>query len=295
MYQVAGMGGYIACFGADGSPTGIGVQNLNFSNTNGLYLTDNSSSGINITENGSGGVHVAESGDGGVNISSSAFVALTAGTQRVNLYTADTMADLNAAPVTPSFGYSSTSPYFGGSNFQQGALYSWNNTYSQWGSIPQNVGYLEVRADYNGTATFNGDSPVTNICPYYPEQPTGLVSNASPTGYAMSPLAILSPGTSIQVYLSPHFTLLATGNAATPNWDYIDTEGTLIVWDAAGTNLLAANWNFNGIQSDTANFTVNLTQNQLIGTDLSLVSDNQILTTTGGIYNISIQANCSWD
>ena len=316
MYQVAGMGGYIACFGADGSPTGIGVQNLNFSNTNGLYLTDNSSSGINITENGSGGItmtggdsvvsmlagqngttptEIAMNGANGFVYFSGQTLQLQLPNQGVYFYTANTPDNLTTANQSGSFGFTSQPHYYGGSTFNKGHIYSWDATYDQWAPITQNIGYLEVRADYNGTATFNGDTPVINVSPYWPDQPVGLVSNASPTGYSMSPLATLNPGTSIQVYLSPHFTLLATGNSATPNWDYVDANGTLVIWDATGDNLLSAYWSFNVIQSDTANFTVDLTQQNLIGTDLSLVNNNQIMTTAGGIYNISIQANCSWD
>lgn len=312
----AGMGGAIITFDNAGAQVQTYLDTPYLGSNAGINIVDHSASGINITENGVGGItmtggdsvvsmlsgqngttptEIVMNGANGIVYFSGQTLELQLPNQGVYFYTANTPDDLTTANQSGSFGFTSQPHYYGGSTFNKGHIYSWDATYDQWAPITQNIGYLEVRADYNGTATFNGDTPVTNVSPYWSDQPVSLVSNASPTGYAMSPLATLSPGTSIQVYLSPHFTLLATGNAATPNWNYVDANGTLVIWDATGTNLLSAYWYFNAIQSDTANFTVDLTQQNLIGTDLSLVSNNQIMTTAGGIYNISIQANCSWD
>jgi hypothetical protein len=77
--------------------------------------------------------------------------------------------------------------------------------------------------------------------------------------------------------------------------DSVDLFITMVVWDLTGANLMAVSYNVSAITQSTV-FTnpVAITQTQLIGSDLSIVS-NVITSAAGGSYNVVMGASLEWD
>ena len=285
-----------------------------YTGTVGISLTDDSTAGMVLTENGSGSIVLRGAANtsgypspvlddtygNGVGLSSIDHITITAGTalgggQQVFLYTSATSGVLPPATGYTAFGYTANSPYSGTSELPQGALWSWNETFGQWGPISQPVGNILVQTYNRAGASYTN----LEVCPWYNAQPVGLVSTAGPRGADIYPFAVLAPGDNIGVSFSQTLQLIAAGTLAVPAWDYVDLTGTITVWDAAGTNLLEASFVANQIRSDTVTTDVTFTQVRNIGLDLGLVTvnttDDSIETAAGGAYNISTNVYASWD
>ena len=209
---------------------------------------------------------------------------------------ADNADNLPGAANTPSFGYTAVDQLPGGSAVNGApAQFVWNDTYAAWQPVPQNIGNVVVQTYNRGSTLFTN----LEVCPWYSGQPVGLVSTAGPWGADIYPFATLASGDNIAVQFGSQLQLLAAGSVAVPGWDYVDINGTVTVWDAAGTNLLEASFSASQIRSDTATTDVTFTQVRIVGSDLALatvnVTDDSIQTTAGGAYNISTNVYASWD
>lgn len=83
-------------------------------------------------------------------------------------------------------------------------------------------------------------------------------------------------------------------------WDMVDVYGTIIVWNADGSELLEANFGL-FVNNSTGNQYLQLGQVALVGTDLSIGATGQggdnsaIHTAAGGLYNVLIRARVEWD
>lgn len=109
---------------------------------------------------------------------------------------------------------------------------------------------------------------------------------ASESSYMMDwlPLNVANAGDAIQVELNSFL--------AADLWDSVDVAGTIVVWDLTATNLISCTFEEN-VVADTSTAAAPLTQTQLIGSDLSVVS-NQIISAAGGIYNVLINTTAEW-
>jgi hypothetical protein len=265
-----------------------------YSGTAGVSITDNSTDAILITENGASNVTVTAN-DGSVELTASNVVQLTGVNQQfvttggtdITFGTYATSADLPAAS------YARQMAYVADNGNGAPAVYAWNPTFDAWQPIPQNIGNVaaEVLGD---NVTFLNNSLVVYTCPYYANQPVGLVSSAAPSAYVESPFATFAAGGSVYASITPLLTLLAAGSTGVPGWDYIDIIGSLTVTDGTTANYLTATFSANQLRSDTTSFNASLTQTGIGGTDLSTDGTN-IISAAGGTYNVSLYLSATWD
>jgi hypothetical protein len=128
----------------------------------------------------------------------------------------------------------------------------------------------------------------SDIAPYSSGQtPDNLVAHCPPYASDWLPLNVLDASDQMQAVMVQ---ALAGGL-----WDTVDINGTLLIWDLTGANLLAASFTLTGIDSSTSPVVLTLSQEQLIGTDLSIVGGTAIESAAGGVYNVLINASANWD
>ena len=145
------------------------------------------------------------------------------------------------------------------------------------------MGTITVSVDILDDANLDLDA---EVAPYSKSQtPANLVAHAPEYATDFLPLTALLPGG--QLVVSYLCTLLGD------LWDEVNLVGSIVVWDQAGQNLLSASFSFDNIVAGDE--LLELSQVQLIGTDLSIGDEGQsVQSAAGGSYNIRLKANASW-
>jgi len=172
-------------------------------------------------------------------------------------------------------------------------IWQWNGSewasYGGGGAGVTQTGYVQVLGTYypypllvGGRAALDFTvAPQTDSGP-----PAGYVAQCPLAGQAWLPAVAVEAAGIISVALVDY---MQTGL-----WDTVDMSGTIVVWDLTGDNLLAATWAYNGFNGTLGTVVPEFTQQQLIGSDLSL-SDTGIVSAAGGTYNVLVGANAVWD
>lgn len=133
------------------------------------------------------------------------------------------------------------------------------------------------------------DTPAVFIAPQH-QDGDGFSSSQPFEGSDWRPLQVIGAGNLFGVFIDSELT------ADADTFDTVDISGELVVWDQAGTNVLAAAFSMSGVNSGTGSDTsVKVTLTQVIGSDLSVVDPGIVQSVAGGSYNILITAVAEWD
>jgi hypothetical protein len=151
----------------------------------------------------------------------------------------------------------------------------------------QDIGSIYLSARNVNNETENAQlaiiAPPQQMWPYY------FIGNTASVPYMGSGTALsipLAPGESIQVYGSNNLVWAIT--------DGVDVWFTVTVSSPDGNNVLVATGSgyFDPV---TSSGSLSLSQQRLVGGDLSIVGGNSIQSVAGGRFNVTLQAFADWD
>ena len=117
-----------------------------------------------------------------------------------------------------------------------------------------------------------------------PEQTSHASSNATGAALAIP----LEPGQHIQVRIDP--------DSLNPlNSDSVDIFGVLSISNMTGENFISCQYSANDLTSSTKITPGVLVMTRSIGTDLTVADGNTIISEMGGLFNIVLNAQASWN
>jgi len=163
------------------------------------------------------------------------------------------------------------------------------NAGGTWIPYPYNIGYCQIVTSIVHSDSTSENATITTVTPrtYGEGPPPGYTSQYSDQCTDMNPLNQLLNTDSIQIAIWPNLQ---------PNlFDTVNLNGELTVWDAAGANIMLASFNISGLNDSSNETVLGLTQQQLIGSDLSIANDNSVVSAAGGSYNVLVQMTAGWD